>query len=87
MASVEPDTHQSPKPIPRPRLLDLFSVTVSTAEAFKEQGFEVITLDFNAKYRPDILVDILDWDYEKEFSSGYFTLLQFPPLAQNTVRQ
>jgi hypothetical protein len=88
MASVEPDTHQSPKPIPRPRLLDLFSGTGSTAEAFKEQGFEVITLDFNAKYRPDILVDILDWDYKKAISPGYFHTIftPFPP-SQSTVRQ
>jgi hypothetical protein len=41
-ASVEPETHLSPKPIPRPRLLDLFSGTGSNAETFKEHGFEDI---------------------------------------------
>jgi hypothetical protein len=73
-----PQTHPQTAPL----------IPGSTAEAFKEQGFEVITLDFNAKYRPDILVDILDWDYEKAFSPGYFhTIAVSPPAAQNTVRQ
>ncbi len=63
--------------------LDLFSGTGSTAEAFKEQGFEVITLGFKAKYRPDILVDILDWDYEKAFTPGYFhTISVSPPCTE-----
>ena len=86
-ASVEPDTRPFPKPLPRPRLLDLFSGTGSTAEAFKEQGFEVITLDFNAKYRPDILVDIMDWDYEKAFTPGYFHTIAVSPHARSTAQR
>ncbi len=72
-ASV-PQTHPQATPF------RFVSGTGSTAEAFKEQGFEVITLDFNAKYRPDILVDILDWDYEKAFSPGYFHTIANSPL-------
>ena len=77
--SVAHDTSLSPQLFPKPRLLDLFSGTGSTAEAFRERGYEVVTLDINAKFRPDILVDILEWDYEKAFAPGYFHVVAVSP--------
>ncbi len=43
----------------KPRMLDLFSGTGSTAAAFRKKGYEVITLDFNQNFSPDILTDVL----------------------------
>jgi hypothetical protein len=83
-SSASLPAHSAPAPAPtKLRVLDLFSGTGSTAEAFREQGFEVVTLDFNPKFRPDICVDILEWDYAKAFKPGYFhTIAVSPPCTE-----
>jgi hypothetical protein len=72
----------------KPRMLDLFSGTVLTATAFKIQnvqkhskrGYEVITVDFDSKFYPDILTDVLEWEYIQTFPPGYFeTIAASPP--------
>lgn len=45
-------------------MLELFKGTGSVGKVFKKD-FEVVSLDNVAKYKPDILTDILDWDYKK----------------------
>lgn len=48
------------------KVLELFSGTKSFKKAIfkKYPEAEVISLDFEKKYNPDILIDILEWDYK-----------------------
>lgn len=48
------------------KVLELFSGTKSFKKAIlkKYPEAEIISLDFEKKYSPDILIDILDWDYK-----------------------
>ena len=45
-------------------LLELFKGTGSVGKVFKENGWDVISLDIEKKTHPDIPKDILDWDYK-----------------------
>ncbi len=57
--------------------------TGSTAAAFRKKGYEVITLDFDPKFSPDILTDVLVWDYQSTFHPGYFeTIAASPPCTE-----
>ncbi len=51
-------------------MLDLFSGTGSTADAFRKRGYEVVTLDYDQKFSPDILTDVLAWDVQSTFPPG-----------------
>jgi hypothetical protein len=69
-----------------PRMLDLFSGTCSTAAAFKNRGYEVITVDFDSKLSPDILTNVLEWDYIQPFPPGYFeTIAASPPCTEYSI--
>jgi hypothetical protein len=61
------------------RMLDLFSGTGSIARVFADRGYEVTRLDSNARFDPDILVDILDWEYWT-YPPGWFTVIAASPL-------
>ena len=56
------------------RLLELFSGTGSIGKAFKEKGWDVISLDVNPKSGASIITDILEWDY-KSLGEGHFDAL------------
>ena len=45
------------------RCLDLFSGTHSFSKVAKDFGYECVSLDISAKYNPDIVCDILEFDY------------------------
>jgi site-specific DNA-cytosine methylase len=45
-------------------LLELFKGTGSFSKAAEELGFDVISVDIVEKYKPTILVNILEWDYK-----------------------
>ena len=45
------------------RLLDLYSGTGSVAKVAREMGWDVTTLDWGNKYKPDFCVDVLTFDY------------------------
>ena len=55
--------------------LDLFSGTKSVGIKLCELGYQVVSVDKNARSKPDIVVDVLEWDYKKAFKPGYFDLV------------
>jgi hypothetical protein len=56
-------------------MLDLFSGTGSVGEVFRRHGYEVISLDNRAAAKPDILVDIRDWNFRQQFAPGEFDVI------------
>ena len=46
-------------------LLELFKGTGSISKVAEKMGFNIVSLDIEEKYKPDILTDILKWDYKK----------------------
>ena len=67
-------------------MLDLFSGTGSTAAAFRKRGYEVVTLDYDQKFSPDILTDVLAWDFHSTFPPGYFeTIAASPPCTEYSI--
>ena len=59
----------------RPKMLDLFSGTGSVGEVFRRHGYEVISMDNRAAAKPDILVDIRDWNFRQQFAPGEFDVI------------
>ena len=47
------------------KILELFKGTGSVGKAARRRGMDVRSLDFLEKYKPDILADMLTWDYKK----------------------
>lgn len=62
------------------KLLELFKGTGSFGKAAKKKGWSVTSLDNEAKYSPDILVDILKWNY-KELDFIPDVITASPPCA------
>ena len=59
------------------RLLELFSGTGSVGRAFRERGWDVLSLDI-APGRHQIRMDIMDWDY-KAYDKGEFACIHASP--------
>ena len=57
-----------------PSMLDLFSGSNSVGDKFRQQGYEVISLDILPRGSPNICKNVLKWDY-REFSRGYFDVI------------
>jgi site-specific DNA-cytosine methylase len=53
-------------------LLELFKGTGSVGKVAKKMGFNVISLDFEEKYKPNIITDILNWNYKKFYKETNF---------------
>ena len=56
-------------------MLDLFSGTGSVSKIFREQGYEVTSLDIASHFKPTITANILEWDYQSQFPPGYFDVI------------
>ena len=56
------------------RLLELFSGTGSFSKVAKELGWETLSLDIEAKFKPDLLMSIADLD-EARHPKDYFTMV------------
>ena len=57
------------------KALDLFSGTKSVGEKLKKMGYQVTSVDIVKRTKPDIAVDIMQWEYWKDFQPGYFDLV------------
>ena len=55
--------------------LDLFSGTGSVGAQLKANGFDVVSLDCQPSAKADITIDILVWDYKKDYKPGDFALI------------
>jgi hypothetical protein len=61
-----------------PRLLELFSGTGSIGKAFREAGWEVVSLDMDLKAGATITADFMGWDWT-QFASNYFDCIWASP--------
>ena len=52
------------------KLLDLFSGGKSVTRVAESLGYTVTTLDINKNYEPDIVANVLDFDYREAFKPG-----------------
>ena len=67
------------------RLLELFSGTKSVSKAIGYKFTEIVSLDNMNKYKPNICVDILEWDY-KQYPSDYFNVIwASPPCTEYSI--
>jgi site-specific DNA-cytosine methylase len=57
------------------KALDLFSGTKSVGNKLREMGYQVVSLDINKRSKPDLPINILDWEYRKDFAPGDFELV------------
>tara|TARA_R110000824_G_scaffold76743_1_gene194383 strand:+ start:6306 stop:6893 length:588 start_codon:yes stop_codon:yes gene_type:complete len=60
------------------RLLELFKGTGSVGRVANTKGYEVISLDIDPQFNPDICVDIMDFNYKK-YPVGYFHTIWASP--------
>jgi len=58
------------------KVLELFSGTHSVGKVCKEKNWEVVSLDL---HDADINCDILQWDYKKDYPTGYFNIIWASP--------
>lgn len=68
------------------RLLELFSGTKSIGRAFEALGWDVTSVDMDARSNPTILADVLQWDYRSHAPPGYYHFVwASPPCTQYSV--
>lgn len=63
-------------------VLELFKGTGSVGKVFEKAGHTVMSLDINPKANPDILADILNWNYKAYPPHIYDLIWASPPCQQ-----
>ena len=66
----------------RPRMLELFSGSQQMSKVAAGFGFDVITLDIDAKTEPAICVNILEWDFTDRRWGGFDYIHASPPCEE-----
>ena len=56
----------------KPKLFELFKGSGSVGKVAKKVGYDVVSIDFDPIYTPDIETDILEWDYKKYSKDNNF---------------
>ena len=68
------------------RMLDLFCGTGSSGNVFLSWGYTVVSLDMDPRWKPNICVDIMQWDYWAAYPPGYFTVIAAgPPCTEYSI--
>jgi len=52
-----------------------FSGTGSVGQTLAKLGFEVVSVDSDSRSNPSLCVDVLTWDYKKQFPQNYFQVI------------
>ena len=60
------------------RMLELFSGTQSVSRVARELGWETVSLDIDATHKPDLVMDILDFD-ETQYPRDHFFMIWASP--------
>ena len=61
------------------RVLVLCSGTGSIDRAFERRGWDVVSVDWLAKFAPSLCVDITQWDYKAAFPKDHFQFVWASP--------
>ena len=61
------------------RMLDLFCGTGSVGDVFRGLGYDVISVDFDPRRGPSLVVDIGVWQYWRVFQPHYFDVVSCCP--------
>ena len=64
------------------KILELFCGTKSISKMAKKRGHTVVTLDFDKKFEPDILIDILKIKNVEALGVGYDLIWASPPCTE-----
>lgn len=69
-----------------PRMLDLFCGTGSVGNVFRRQGYDVVSVDNDIRWKPDICVDVMVWDYRAAFPPRHFDVIAAsPPCTEYSI--
>lgn len=69
-----------------PRMLELFCGTGSFGAVFRQRGYTVVSLDTDVRWKPDICIDVLEWDYKAAYPVGYFNVITAsPPCTEYSI--
>jgi len=61
------------------RCLEVFKGTGSVGKVFEAAGWEVTSVDIEHRFQPTHCVDVLEWDYAKQYPPGHFDYVHLSP--------